>query len=132
MFFLFSFICFSLFEFSLLNKNQRYIVGNIFNKEYDGSFAQQEESATNLHTVTTGISKESTNENVTEKAADLMASDSDDFLAETVVHSPRNVKKSFRRKHPKSLSSPLRKNQQKGSSCGSPAKRNKVLAYHNR
>ncbi|CAL2225854.1 unnamed protein product [Prunus armeniaca] len=95
------------------------------NARYLALKTRKEESATNLHTVTPGISKESTHENVTEKAADLMASDSDDFLAETVVHSPRNVKKSFRRKHPKSLSSPLRKNQQKGSSCGSPAKRNK-------
>ena len=51
---------------------------------------------------------------MTGKAADLMASDSDDYtLAETVVHSPKNASAALRRKHPKSLSSPLRKRQQK-------------------
>lgn len=69
---------------------------------------------------------------MTGKAADLMASDSDDdTLAETVVHSPKNVK-AFRRKHPKSLSSPLRKSQQKGLSCGSCAKSNEVFVLQNK
>ncbi|KAB2600058.1 pathogenesis-related homeodomain protein-like [Pyrus ussuriensis x Pyrus communis] len=85
-----------------------------------------------LDTFTPGISKEPGYENVTGKAADLMASDSDDdTLAETVVHSPKNVK-AFRRKHPKSLSSPLRKSQQKGPSCGSRAKSNEVFVFQNK
>ncbi|KAM1087548.1 hypothetical protein ACFX2B_012913 [Malus domestica] len=79
-------------------------------------------SGKDLDTFTPGISKAPGYENVTGKAADLMASDSDDdTLAETVVHSPKNAK-AFRRKHPKSLSSPLKKSQQKGPSCGSRAK----------
>ncbi|CAN6729211.1 unnamed protein product [Malus baccata var. baccata] len=79
-------------------------------------------SVKDLDTFTPGISKAPGYENVTGKAADLMASDSDDdTLAETVVHSPKNAK-AFRRKHPKSLSSPLKKSQQKGPSCGSGAK----------
>ncbi|CAN6725705.1 unnamed protein product [Malus baccata var. baccata] len=79
-------------------------------------------SGKDLDTFTPGISKAPGYENGTGKAADLMASDSDDdTLAETVVHSPKNAK-AFRRKHPKSLSSPLKKSQQKGPSCGSGAK----------
>ncbi|KAM2657728.1 hypothetical protein EV1_013057 [Malus domestica] len=82
-------------------------------------------SGKDLDTFTPGISKAPGYENVTGKAADLMASDSDDdTLAETVVHSPKNAK-AFRRKHPKSLSSPLKKSQQKGPSCGSRAKSSK-------
>ncbi|KAM1302073.1 hypothetical protein ACFX2H_013035 [Malus domestica] len=82
-------------------------------------------SGKDLDTFTPGISKAPGYENVTGKAADLMATDSDDdTLAETVVHSPKNAK-AFRRKHPKSLSSPLKKSQQKGPSCGSRAKSSK-------
>ncbi|XP_050118432.1 pathogenesis-related homeodomain protein-like isoform X3 [Malus sylvestris] len=89
-------------------------------------------SGKDLDTFTPGISKAPGYENVTGKAADLMASDSDDdTLAETVVHSPKNAK-AFRRKHPKSLSSPLKKSQQKGPSCGSRAKSSKVFVLQNK
>ncbi|CAN6552071.1 unnamed protein product [Malus baccata var. baccata] len=89
-------------------------------------------SVKDLDTFTPGISKAPGYENVTGKAADLMASDSDDdTLAETVVHSPKNAK-AFRRKHPKSLSSPLKKSQQKGPSCGSGAKSSEVFVLQNK
>ncbi|KAM1944419.1 hypothetical protein ACFX15_012640 [Malus domestica] len=89
-------------------------------------------SGKDLDTFTPGISKAPGYENVTGKAADLMASDSDDdTLAETVVHSPKNAK-AFRRKHPKSLSSPLKKSQQKGPSCGSRAKSSEVFVLQNK
>lgn len=95
------------------------------NTRYLALKTRKAEGTNNLHTSTSGINKETRYENGTGKATDLMASDSEDTSAETVVHSPRTIKKSFRRKHPKSLSSPLKKNQQKGSSCLSPAKSNK-------
>ncbi|KAM0963587.1 hypothetical protein ACFX1T_022607 [Malus domestica] len=96
------------------------------NARYLALKTRKEASGKDHQTFTPGISKEPGYENVTGKAADLMASDSDDdTLAETVVHSPKNVNAAFRRKHPKSLSSPLRKSQQKAPSCGSPSKSNK-------
>ncbi|KAL6191770.1 hypothetical protein ACLB2K_038159 [Fragaria x ananassa] len=95
------------------------------NTRYLALKTRKAEGTKDLPTSASEINKESRYENVTGKASDLMESDSEDISAETVVHSPRNIKKSFRRKHPKSLSSPLKKNQQKGSSCLSPAKSNK-------
>ncbi|KAG6705890.1 hypothetical protein I3842_07G199700 [Carya illinoinensis] len=74
---------------------------------------RKEETGKQLHSF-----KESRLEKLKKKADNVMVSN--DTSAEIMIHSPKNVKKVFHRKSPKSLSRVLKKKRQKRSSFRSP------------
>lgn len=87
-------------------------------------FLLQEETVKQLHSF-----KESRLEKLKKKADNLMVSN--DTSAEIMIHTPKNVKKVFHRKSPKSLSRALKKKKQKRSSFMSPANDKKVPGAQN-
>lgn len=83
------------------------------------SFLQQVGIRKQLHSF-----KDSRLENVKKKAADVVASKG--TSANIMVDAPRNVKRVFHRRHPKSSGIVSKKKQQKRSLLMSPANRKKV------
>ncbi|GLT67744.1 hypothetical protein SLA2020_400300 [Shorea laevis] len=69
--------------------------------------------------------KESRSENVRKKVADFVVSKN--TTADIMVYASKNIEKVCQRRHPKSLSSVLKKKQHKGSSFKSPANSNKDI-----
>ncbi|PON74145.1 Octamer-binding transcription factor [Parasponia andersonii] len=93
------------------------------NARYLALKTRKAESAKQLDTATSGISKDSGFENVMKEGGYLIMSDN--TSTETVVHVIKNPKKPCQRKRPKSLSSPLKVKHRKKSSLMSPAKSKK-------
>jgi hypothetical protein len=71
--------------------------------------------------------KESRSENVRKKVTDFVVST--DTSAGIMVYAPKNIEKVCERRHPKSLSSVLKKKQQKRSSFKLLANSNKVHVF---